>query len=41
MEIFVSVLAVAIAGSCLVALLLADAREARKARIAQAREEKK
>ena len=30
MEIFVSVLAVAIAASCLVALLLADAREARK-----------
>ena len=30
MEIFVSVLAVAIATSCLVALLLADSREARK-----------
>ncbi len=30
MEIIVSVLAVAIAGSCLIALLLADAREARK-----------
>jgi hypothetical protein len=30
MEIFVSLLAVAIALSCLVALLLADARDARK-----------
>lgn len=30
MEIFVSVLAVTIAGSCLISLLVTDAREARK-----------
>jgi hypothetical protein len=30
MEIFISLLAVSIAGSCLVALLVTDAREARR-----------